>query len=548
MRRLIVVAYRLSEQNSHYYNELLGYAGAARSLGLSVRVLVPRSVEPDLARALDAEPVLEPLSETGWYDPQNPFVSASAYTNQVRNLGPLWSALASHDPERSDMVLFTSGQPALIAGAGSWLAGRPRQRRPSVFFRIVGDEFADWLAGRSPYGALMYHMACSDLGTRCGQERVFLLGSSAAIVRRVSRAGGRRVFATAIPKHLAFPPRGASRGPARPAVYIHLNPRSAPFWAGLADVVRRVRAGGAEVDFIVKPSSLSADSLRFIDSQLGSLAEILPANQSPAEYLENFQRCTVVLLPYEAKPYETLCSGVFVEALSCGKPVVVPAGTLMADQVAAGSAAGMVFASPTVDSVADAVQRALGACETLAAAASALSSRVRSENSSERYVEHMIALEQQHPDMALRYQVGEDIDFGDPADSRCFMRNGWGETETWGVWTVAHRASLALHVTERRDLVLRAFVQPLLTAEFPRLVVTVTAGERQAARWVFDAASPEAGAARWREAAIRHGDLSHACDALNIAFSIDAPRSPSSGGLSADERTLGLGFSRLSLS
>jgi hypothetical protein len=546
-RRLIVVAYRLAEHNSHYCNELLGYVEAAQSLGLSVHALVPRQVDPELALMLQAETVLEPLVETGPYDPQNPFASASAYTNQIRNLGPLWAALAPHDPQSGDMLLFTSGQPALVAGIGMWLASRPPQRRPSVFFRIVGDEFMDWLAGQSPDGALFYHLACNDLATRSGQERVFFLGSSAAIVRRVSRSGGRRVFATAIPKYLAFPRDATSQTPVRPAVYVHLNGRSAPLLGLLAGVVRRIRAAGSDVDFIIKPSGLSAESLRFVDSQLASVAQILPANQTPAEYLNNFLRCTVVLLPYEAKPYETLCSGVFVEALSCGKPVVVPGKTLMAQQLEAGRAAGTIFENATLESVTAALWRALSASEELAAAAAALSSGVRAENSSERYVERMIALIRQSPDMEPRYQIGEDIDFSDVADSRCFMRDGWGETEHWGVWTIARRAHLSLRVTERRDLVLRALVQPLLTQQFPKLVVSVSAAERDIARWVFDAGTPQGGSQQWCEAPILCSDIAPD-DALDISFGIDAPHSPLSEGLSGDARTLGLGLYRVVLS
>jgi glycosyltransferase involved in cell wall biosynthesis len=547
-RTLIVVAYRLSEQNSHYYNELLGYMESAPLAGLSLRTLVPRSVTPDVAGPLRAEAVLEPLVETAPYDRENPFAAASVYTKQVRDLGPLWAALARDEPQHDDILLFTSGQPALIAGIGVWLGSRPPRLRPHVFFRIVGDEFMDWLVGRSPSGALFYHVACADLRTRAGQERVFFLGSSAAIVRKVSRAGGRRVFRTAIPKHLAFPPDGSSQTRARPAVYIHLNQRSAPFWAGLADVVRHIRAGGADVDFIVKPSALSAESLRFIESELAAVAEILPANQGAAEYLENFQRCTVVLLPYEAKPYETLCSGVFVEALSCGKPVVVPAGTLMAKQIAAGSAVGTVFERATIESVATAVQDALASIEDLAPAAAALSSRVRLENSSERYVERMLELIRQNPDMEPRYQVGEDIDFSDVTDSRCFIRDGWGETESWGVWTVAHRATLSFRVTERRDLVVRALVQPFLTQIYPKLAVGVFAAGREVAHWVFDSDAPEASSSQWREAPIHCSDIRSEDDALEISFAIDAPHSPLSQGLADDARTLGLQFFRLSLS
>jgi hypothetical protein len=103
-------------------------------------------------------------------------------------------------------------------------------------------------------------------------------------------------------------------------------------------------------------------------------------------------------------------------------------------------------------------------------------------------------------------------------------------------------------VTEERDLVLRALVEPLLTKQFPKLVVVVFAAQRQVASWDFDADAPQAAAPQWREAPIHRSDIRGGDDALEISFAIDAPHSPLSEGLSDDARTLGLRFFRVSLS
>jgi hypothetical protein len=87
----------------------------------------------------------------------------------------------------------------------------------------------------------------------------------------------------------------------------------------------------------------------------------------------------------------------------------------------------------------------------------------------------------------------------------------------------------------------------LLTALYPKLVVTVSAAQREVAHWVFDADTPEAGSPQWREAPIRCSDIGGADDALELSFAIDAPHSPLSEGLSDDARTLGLKLYRLSL-
>jgi hypothetical protein len=62
--KLIVLAFDLPDQSSHFFNELLGYKSAAEELGLSARIFVPRNADSLLVRKLSAEPVLDPL--TSW--------------------------------------------------------------------------------------------------------------------------------------------------------------------------------------------------------------------------------------------------------------------------------------------------------------------------------------------------------------------------------------------------------------------------------------------------------------------------------------------------
>jgi len=534
-RKLIVVAFRPPHQRGHYYNELLGYKDSAHALGLIPCILVPHTTEPHLTASLLAESVLEPFIETG-----------SAYVDATQNLEPLWAALAAHDPTFRDILLFTSGHPVAIAGIGLWLARRPRRRRPSAFFRIIGDECIDAVPGRPPSVRIFFRMACSDLRTRAGQERVFLLGSSQAIVRRASRAACRRVFLTPLPKHLAFAPGTDSAKPEQPTVYVHLNPRSGRFIRGLGDIIRRVTADEPHIRFVVKHGSLSAEIRSFLDSELASLAEILPAEQDTADYLASLRKCTLVLLPYEPEVYTTLSSGVFVEAVSCGKPVVVPGGTWMAQQIALGRGVGTLFEHSSLESITRALQQALSEVDNLCVAASALASVVRFENSSQRYVEKIVTLIRERPDMEPRYQIGDEVDFSDPSDSRCYMREGWGEAERWGVRSTGRRASLLFRLEERRALVLRALVQPFLTTTQRRIVVCVSIAGREVERWILRLDGPEADRPRWCEAQIPMSALPDPGTALELSFSVAAPSSEAEGP-SADEYALGFGLHKMSL-
>ena len=546
-RQLVVVAFALPDQRSHHYNELLGYKHAACALGLIPRILIPRTADPKLAASLHAEPVLDPsLIATGPLDAENIFASLYAYATQ--DLTPLWTALAAHNPGFRDILLFTSCRPVLIAGIGLWLARRPRLRRPNAFFRILGGDVIDRATGQSTAAKVFLRIACSDLRTRAGQERVFLLGSTQAIVRAASRAVCRRVFLTPLPTHLAFAPGTDSVGPGQPTVYVHLNPRSGRFFRGLAEIIRRITAGYSDVRFVVKPSSLSAEPLGFLNSEFAALAEMLPVWQDPADYFASLRKCTVVLLAYEPEGYKIHDSGVFVEAASCGKPLVVPGGTWMAHQIALGHGIGTIFEDSSLESITRALGQALTEADRLCAAARVLAPRVAVENSSQRYVEHIMSLIREKPDMEPRYRIGEDVDFSDPSDSRCFMREGWGETERWGVWSVADRARLFFRLEEGRVLVLRALVQPFLTEEHRRIVVRVSVADQEVDRWTFSLDDPEADRPRWREASIQSTRPDDPGTALDISFAIDAPSSPLAEGLSTDVRTLGIGLHKMSLS
>ena len=73
---------------------------------------------------------------------------------------------------------------------------------------------------------------------------------------------------------------------------------------------------------------------------------MLPNEQEPAEHLDNSRRASLVLLAYGGEGYRLATSGVFIEAAS-RTPVVVPAGTSMADDLQRGIGVGTLFGEPT---------------------------------------------------------------------------------------------------------------------------------------------------------------------------------------------------------
>jgi glycosyltransferase involved in cell wall biosynthesis len=88
-----------------------------------------------------------------------------------------------------------------------------------------------------------------------------------------------------------------------------------------------------------------------------------------AAYHSFLAQCDLVLLPYERSSYRARASGPFTEACVIGRPVVVPAGTWMEDQVAAGRTSGLAYEGDDPAAIAATVMRAVARLPDLTALA-----------------------------------------------------------------------------------------------------------------------------------------------------------------------------------
>jgi glycosyltransferase involved in cell wall biosynthesis len=539
-RKLVVVGYDLT---SHYFNELLGYKSAAGLLGLQFRIITARLVEPQLAAKLCAEPTIDPLPRAWDILPENLVEQLVAFADSDGHLASLWAAIAACDLRSTDMLLFPIPRPLIIVRVGEWLAQLPSHRRPSVFFRFTGGEIVRKKTGQTnSAAAVLFRLACSDLRRRSGQERVFLLADTVPLARMLTRVCCRSAFPMPVPKyHVASACLQSAPTPGN-TVYVHLNRYSGRLIGELSQVIHRVAAAAPLIRFIINARALSCETRSALQTEMASQVEFVPEQHDTAEYFATISRSAVVLLAYEAQAYTVGSSGVFIEAASLGKVVVAPAATWMAEQMAAGRGVGTTFAESKAEPIVAALLQALGALRRLYPLACELAPEIRKANSSERYIEQMIALVRQKPDMHLIYQVGEEIDFSDALGSHCFMREGWGEIEDWGVWTISPHAELAFKFAGPQVLILRALVQPFLTKTHRQIDVHVSAGQRKVARWAFSIDSEAGDRPQWREALIRGIKGGRT---LNISFAIDAPMSPFAEGISDDRRTLGLGLRKM---
>jgi glycosyltransferase involved in cell wall biosynthesis len=155
-----------------------------------------------------------------------------------------------------------------------------------------------------------------------------------------------------------------------------------------------IRACGAQVEFLVHLtnndlSPEDVERLARIREEPG-VTVIDDALPLPA-YEAALNSADLALFPYETIPYRKRTSGVFGEAVAFGKPVVVSPGTWMAEQVAAGRAAGVIAGNVQPESFARAVAHCVANLATLTQSARAVSAAWRKKMSLPAFVDQVEA-------------------------------------------------------------------------------------------------------------------------------------------------------------
>lgn len=118
---------------------------------------------------------------------------------------------------------------------------------------------------------------------------------------------------------------------------------------------------------------------------------VLSGPLAAAEYEQEMRKADVILIPHRREYYRYALSGIFTEALSMGKPVVVAADTYMAEELKT-CGAGVCFEDGNPRSFAYAIRSALEDIENLNRRAVETRSAWRDIHSAERYVTELASM------------------------------------------------------------------------------------------------------------------------------------------------------------
>jgi len=135
----------------------------------------------------------------------------------------------------------------------------------------------------------------------------------------------------------------------------------------------------SDVEFLVQTGSpqrrCQSGVRRLLEAGLANIT-LIEHPLSTAEYGALLSSLDIVVIPYRQEDYRARTSGVFVEALAAGKPVVVTASTWMADELDKWGA-GIVFAAVSAAAIAQALVEAIRNFSALRAQAEATAGACR---------------------------------------------------------------------------------------------------------------------------------------------------------------------------
>ncbi len=330
---LCIVDPSLKDFVGHHFEYDAAVASGARDLGYEVICLANGSVQKAISDVLAVRPAFTHdiwgVQELYAGQPRE-----TAYKAANR------SFLADLDRATRDLVIdehsIIFGHMITAAQLEGWaaFARRTRTRRPTIVL-LCRYELAHYRG---------------ETGTRAFRElerlkragvRIRLATDSERLSRHFSRLTSLPVEVFPIPHTQRHAPVDAKPGwsGASPLVVSMLgNARDEKGWVELIGAIQVLAAQGRARDFnfIIQandPDAACTRALSRMGSELDAYIELKTFPLEPAAYATLLGNSDIVVLPYWRSIYEARTSGVLVEALSAGKPVICTEATWLGDQI-----------------------------------------------------------------------------------------------------------------------------------------------------------------------------------------------------------------------
>jgi hypothetical protein len=351
----------------HHASSAMAVSGALRDLGHEVTVLGYRGVADALRQSTGALPFFEFFTyDARWaFDPLAGWLTDFwlALELTAADLGRAWRSLGPFD-----LIYLNSVKPAQMAALGPWLRSafdRPEYAPPIIVEFGTEPGLVRTGCGAPAFevrdrNAVLYRQATRHIGEQW-IDRIAFIAAAAAAAEEYSFLIDRPVGVTPMPQSL--PPLRRRQPAERLTIGLLGHQRLDKGYQLAPEFIPQVLARHGQVRFLVHQSDAAA--MTDITARLSALAADEPRLELKLEptvadaWFALIDRCDIVALPYDPQRYAGSYSAIVGEALASGAPVVVPAATTMATEVATAGGPGVTIDAWNAPSIAAAIGAAI---------------------------------------------------------------------------------------------------------------------------------------------------------------------------------------------
>jgi glycosyltransferase involved in cell wall biosynthesis len=358
VRTLWLADHLLVNERGHHLSHAGYIADAAKRAGMGVRILCARKCRVKVAGGFRMDGIFrEDLRNS----PSRPLSKSRLaldfleFLSRRRFRADLESGIRQADVGRNDIIFAQMLAPRNLTSWLQWLQNLPKGHEPVVILHLgyASERFA--ADPRLPRLLTALEIEGKRDRARFVTDSPILQSRYEAILQQPVN-----LLPVVVSRHAM----ASSKPPGNPPCFACLG--SAREDKGFPEVLAAIDSLSAStqpinVRFALQssnPDHRSAVALEGFRSAPKEHVSLVDHPLSEEAYLELLRDADVLLLPYRPETYKERTSGVFCEALSAGKPVIVSDGSLMARQVSR-ERTGWLVRDSHPESIARVIRRAL---------------------------------------------------------------------------------------------------------------------------------------------------------------------------------------------
>jgi hypothetical protein len=381
--RLILVHHRLSSMSGHRYNEALGLLAAGSRRGMPSLLLMSAHADAAVRAAL-------PGARAVLLDPV--FRSDLSFDERT---GAFIGLLQEHvEPELGgdDRLLLTVATQCEARALTVWVASLPERKRPWTLVLALSDRWNRHGPAERERQLAEFHALAADLAAvgNDARRRLIFAAVTPGLGHELTTLLNTPVLPVPMPIKVDMMTPGPARAAgAHPVVGFVGGMREEKGSHRIPDIIAACRSHG-EVDFVLQLANELLPEATFGDLCNLCGAPGIQGVSGPLDcgpYRDMFAGLDLVLLPYSRINYKQRGSSILVEAALMALPAVVPDRTWLADQIAAGTMAGIIYEGEDCESIAAAVMRCIADLPALSARTRALGPYLRQRHGIEPFLD-----------------------------------------------------------------------------------------------------------------------------------------------------------------